>query len=99
MNVICGILLVAGLIFSAFISGMFESFIMKRCTSCGKIGPTRALCHLYSAMWHNRPVSIFGSNYKKPWGVIHDEHLCGHCFTDAFKAIYRMKYGESWPND
>lgn len=69
------------------ISGVFETWIIKECTSCGKKGKLKSLCHLYEAIANNLQPSIVG--YKYRLGVIHRSILCKDCMEKILKKIYR----------
>lgn len=81
------VVLVLGVAF--FFGGCFESLIVKECTTCGKSGKTLPICHLYESIAGDKPVSIFGyrTKYKKPWGVIHNMHLCYSCYDKFFEVL------------
>lgn len=81
-----------------FFSGCFESFIVKQCTQCGEKGKTTAISHIYAGTYYFlyrsgkiENVSIFGTSNKKPWGVIHDVHLCKKCCDDFFESMWNFR--------
>lgn len=75
----------SGMAFIAFLSGVFENIIVKKCTDCGNEGKTTALCWQYEYMASKPGLS------HKPWGVTHSCHLCEKCMDLCARRDW-----ESW---
>ena len=86
------LIIVFGLFALLGISGVFETWIIKECTSCGKKGKLKSLCHLYEAIANNLQPSIVG--YKFRLGVIHRSILCKDCYEEVVKKVQRIIYGK-----
>lgn len=78
---------VTGLVVIAFFCGVFETWIVKNCTSCGKAGKLKALCHLYEGILSNLTPNIFGYGIKR-LGVMHTSILCERCMEEVFYKIH-----------
>ena len=73
---------VAFLVLVAFVSGMFESFLVEQCTQCNRGGHITAICHRYSGAVRSPGIVRFRL------GVIHRHHLCTDCFHELFERIF-----------
>lgn len=84
---ILGVIAIILIVF--FISGAFESFIVKNCTSCGKKGNLTTICDLYSGMVKGEGL---GSQhpFNLPLGVIHSHHLCKKCSDKLWTRMSKI---------
>jgi hypothetical protein len=83
------IIAICGLFLVFYVSGVFETWIVKECTSCGAKGKLTALCHLYEGLATNRKPNIFGYGFKR-LGVIHQSILCDKCHGEAMDMVNEM---------
>ena len=78
----------------AYMSGMFETWIVRKCTTCGSLeGSRMAISHMSSTRidgkWRG-PLH----NFWKP-GILHDHILCPTCYKAALRAICLERFKES----
>lgn len=83
-----GSIVAAMLGITAFLSGFFETWIVRRCTKCGGPGPLSALCHLYAGLLPGgRPRHLFA---MQRLGVMHEHILCEKCLNDALDLVFPL---------
>lgn len=71
-----------GLFFVLFFSGVFECFLVHKCTSCGKTEKNLiSVCWMYEGF-------VDGPGLPPKIGVVHKHHLCIDCWKVVSSRLY-----------
>ena len=69
---------------AVFVSGVFETFIVRNCTKCGATGPLIVLCHLYAGLLSGHKPPLLS---MRRLGVMHEHILCKKCFNEIMDLV------------